>query len=181
MPIAGIRKKIRMKIASIDPKDENIINVIIETPRGSQNKFAYDQELKTFCLRKTLPMGTVFPFDFGFIPKTEAADGDPIDILVIMEEPVYPGCLVRTRLLGILEAEQTEKDGKKVRNDRLVGVSECSVLYKSIRRIEDLNKSMVREIENFFKDYNKHEGKKFKVLDWKGRKAAFRCISARPA
>jgi inorganic pyrophosphatase len=170
-----------MKLSSIDPKDKKILNVIIETPRGCQNKFAYDEELKTFRLHKTLPMGTVFPFDFGFIPKTKGADGDPLDILVIMEEPVYPGCLVPTRLLGILEAEQKEKDGKKMRNDRLVGVSECSVLYKGIKRVGDLNKSMVKEIENFFIDYNKHEGKKFKPLHWKGRKKALESISSQKA
>lgn len=161
-----------MKLETIASKDKNVLNVIIETPRGCQNKFAYDEKLKTFRLHKTLPMGTVFPFDFGFIPKTRGADGDPLDILVIMEEPVYPGCLVPTRLLGILEARQKEKDGKKMRNDRLVGVSECSVLYKGIKRISDLNKSMVQEIENFFIDYNKHEGKKFKPLHWRGRKKA---------
>lgn len=168
-------------MASIDSKDKDVLNVIIETPRGSQNKFAYDEKLKTFRLHKTLPMGTVFPFDFGFIPKTKGADGDPLDILVIMEEPVYPGCLVPTRLLGILEARQKEKDGKKMRNDRLVGVSECSVLYKGIKRLGDLNKSMVKEIENFFIDYNKHEGKKFKPLHWKGRKKALEAISNQKA
>ena len=170
-----------MKVADIDSKREHKLIVIIETPRGSQNKFAYDEKLKAFCLHKTLPMGTVFPFDFGFIPKTKGADGDPLDILVIMEEPVYPGCVVPTRLLGILEAQQTEKDGKTMRNDRLVGVSECSVLYKDIKKIEDLNKSMVREIENFFKDYNKHENKKFKVVDWKGRKKALKSITSQQA
>jgi inorganic pyrophosphatase len=166
-----------MKVDSIKSNNKKVINSIIETPRGCQNKFAYDPEFKTFRLHKTLPMGTVFPFDFGFIPRTIGADGDPLDILIIMEEPVYPGCLVTTRLLGVLEAKQREKDGKKVRNDRLVGVSECSVLYKGIKRIDDLNKSMVKEIENFFKDYNKHEGKKFTPLHWKGRKRALKLIA----
>ena len=64
-------------------------------------------------MSKTLPMGTVFPFDFGFIPKTLGQDGDPLDVLVIMDEPVYPGCLIRTRLLGVLEARQEERREKK--------------------------------------------------------------------
>ncbi len=170
-----------MKVSTTDPEDKDVLNVIIETPRGSQNKFAYDEEVKTFRLKKTLPLGTVFPFDFGFIPETKGADGDPLDILIIMEEPVFPGCLIQTRLLGILEAEQKEKDGKKMRNDRLVGVSECSVLFKGIKRIDDLNKSMVKEIENFFIDYNKHEGKKFKPLGWKGRKKALAAIMGQKA
>jgi inorganic pyrophosphatase len=165
-----------MKENGIDARDGKVLQVIIETPKGSQNKFAYDEGYKTFRLHKTLPMGTVFPFDFGFIPHTKGGDGDPLDILVIMEEPVYPGCLVPTRLLGILKASQKEKDGTKTRNDRLVGVSECSVLYKDIKKLNDLNKSMVKEIENFFIDYNKHEGKKFKPIRWKGAKSARQVI-----
>ena len=170
-----------MKVGTIGAKEGNILNVIIETPRGSQNKFAYDPALKTFRLKKTLPMGTVFPFDFGFIPETKGPDGDPLDILVIMEEPVYPGCLVPTRVLGILEADQKEKDGTVMRNDRLIGVSECSVLFKAIKRVGDLNKSMVSEIEHFFMDYNKHEGKRFKPRHWKGRKSAFAAIAKQKA
>ncbi|MDP9041222.1 MAG: inorganic diphosphatase [Bacteroidota bacterium] len=165
-----------MKVDKIPPKEKGRINVIIETPRGSQNKFDYDPKLKTFRLSKTLPMGTVFPFDFGFIPETLGQDGDPLDILVIMEEPAYPGCLITTRLLGVLEAEQEEKNGKKIRNDRLVAVSDCSVLYGSIKNIGDLNKSMVTEIENFFIDYNKHEGKKFQPVGWKNSRKAMQLI-----
>jgi inorganic pyrophosphatase len=165
-----------MKIDKMRTKEKGYVHVIIETPRGSQNKFDYDPKLKTFRLSKTLPMGTVFPFDFGFIPDTLGEDGDPLDMLVIMEEPAYPGCLITTRLLGVLEAKQKGKDGKKIRNDRLVGVSDCSVLYGSIRKLADLNKSMVKEIENFFIDYNKHEGKKFSPLGWKSRKKALQLI-----
>jgi inorganic pyrophosphatase len=165
-----------MKIDKIKPKEKDLINVIIETPRGSQNKFDYDPKLKAFRLSKTLPMGTVFPFDFGFIPDTKGQDGDPLDMLVIMEEPAYPGCLITTRLLGVLEADQKGKDGKKIRNDRLVGVSDCSILYGSIKKLDDLNKSMVKEIENFFIDYNKHEGKEFSPLGWKNKKKAFQLI-----
>lgn len=164
-----------MKIAKIKPKEKGIVHVIIETPRGSQNKFDYDPKFKTFRLSKTLPMGTVFPFDFGFIPDTLGADGDPLDMLVIMEEPAFPGCLISVRLLGVLEATQKGK-GKKIRNDRLVGVSDCSILYGSIKKLDDLNKSMVKEIENFFVDYNKHEGKEFTPIGWKDRKKALQLI-----
>jgi inorganic pyrophosphatase len=164
-----------MKIEKIKPKDKGIVNVIIETPRGSQNKFDYDPKLKTFRLSKTLPMGTVFPFDFGFIPDTMGDDGDPLDMLVVMEEPAFPGCLISVRLLGVLEATQKGK-GKKIRNDRLVGVSDCSILYGSIKKLDDLNKSMVQEIENFFIDYNKHEGKEFSPIGWKDKKKALNLI-----
>jgi inorganic pyrophosphatase len=166
-----------MNLDKIQPLSKGYVNVIIETPRGSQNKFDYDPKLRTFRLSKTLPMGTVFPFDFGFIPDTLGQDGDPLDVLVIMEEPTHPGCLISTRLLGVLEAKQQDKKGKEIRNDRLVGVSDCSVLYKDIKNLSDLNSGMVKEIENFFIDYNKHEGKKFSPLGWKKKKAAMKLIN----
>jgi inorganic pyrophosphatase len=165
-----------MKFKKIPPSKKGIVNVIIETPRGSQNKFAYDPDVKCFKLNKTLPMGTVFPFDFGCIPNTKGEDGDPLDILVIMEEPAYPGILVECRLVGVLEANQTEEDGSTTRNDRYVGVSECSVLYADIENVHQLNKNMVKEIENFFKEYNKHAGKKFTPIGWKGGEEAFKSI-----
>jgi len=170
-----------MKIKKIPAIHEGFVNVIIETPRGKQNKFTFDPKLCVFMLKKTLPMGTVFPFDFGFIPQTLGEDGDPLDILVIIDEPVYPGCLIVTRLLGVLQAEQEEGKGKKIRNDRLVAVSNCSVLYENIKNIDDLNKSMVTEIENFFIDYNKHAGKKFNPLGWKNARAAMKLIENSPA
>jgi inorganic pyrophosphatase len=165
-----------MKINKIPTLYDGLVNVVIETPRGCQNKFDFDPDLKVFILKKTLPMGTVFPFDFGFIPQTLGEDGDPLDVLVIIDEPVYPGCMIHARLLGVLEARQDDEKGKKIRNDRLVAVSDCSVLYENIQNIDDLNKSMVKEIENFFIDYNKHEGKKFEPLGWKNSKTAMKLI-----
>jgi inorganic pyrophosphatase len=157
-----------MKIRNIPPVKSNVLNVIIETPRGSQNKYDYDPELRLFRLKKTLPMGTVFPFDFGFVPNTIAEDGDPLDVLVIMDEHAYPGCLVECRVVGILEAEQVEENKKKERNDRIVAVANNSILFGGISDVRELNKSMIEEIENFFIDYNKHEGKTFIPLKWAG-------------
>jgi inorganic pyrophosphatase len=165
-----------MKMSKIPTVYKEFVNVIIETPRGCQNKFDFDPKLGVFTLSKTLPMGTVFPFDFGFIPQTLGQDGDPLDVLVIMDEPAYPGCLIHTRLLGVLEARQEDKKGKKIRNDRLVAVSNCSILYENIKNIDELNKGMVKEIENFFIDYNKHEGKKFLPGGWKNAKTAMKLI-----
>ena len=166
-----------MKTTLIKPYEKDgLINAVIETPRGSQNKFTYDPGLEVFRLKKTLPMGTVFPFDFGFIPNTEAEDGDPVDVLIIMEEPTFPGCLVECRLLGVLEASQKEKGDSAKRNDRLVAVASKSVLYSNVSNIKDLNTNMITEIENFFIDYNKHEGKKFKPLRWGNMKKALALI-----
>jgi len=165
-----------MEISAICPIEDHLINVIIETPLGSRNKFDYDQKLKLFRLKKTLPVGSVFPFDFGFVPNTLADDGDPIDVLVIMDQPGFMGCLVQCRAIGIIEAEQKEKGGKKERNDRIVAISACSILYKDIKSVKELNKQMVAEIEHFFMDYNRHEGKEFKPLKWADGDTALKLI-----
>lgn len=165
-----------MKLKEIPALEEGLIHVIIETPRGSQSKYTYDPKRETFELSKVLPMGTVFPFDFGFIPNTQAEDGDPLDVLVIVDQPCFPGCLLKCRPIGILKAKQKEKGGEKVRNDRLVAVADCSIEFADLKNIRSLNKNMITEIENFFIDYNKHEGKSFKPISWNGPKEAVRAI-----
>src|SRR5215216_4797853 len=98
------------RLDHLDPFDEDgtDLHVIIETPKGSRNKFNYDGARALFKLGGVLPAGAVFPFDFGFVPSTVGGDGDPLDVLVLMDEPAFAGCLVRTRLVGVVEAEQTE-------------------------------------------------------------------------
>lgn len=163
-----------MKLKQLPPIKNNLLNVIIETPKGCQNKYSYDEEYKIFKLKKTLPMGATFPFDFGFVPNTKGADGDPFDVLVIMDEHSYPGCWVMARIIGVLEAKQSEPGTKTaVRNDRIVAIANTSELFADIRRVKDLNPKMVEEIEQFFINYNQHEGKIFTPLAWKGRKAAY--------
>lgn len=147
--------------------DDKKIQVIIETPKGSRNKYAFDPDQRVFTLKKVLPEGMVFPHDFGFIPRTEAEDGDPIDVLILMDEPAFPGCLVRARLIGVIEGEQTE-DGKSERNDRLLAVSETSHTHSDIKSIGDLNKSLLEEVEKFFVNYHANDGAEFKVLACKG-------------
>src|ERR1051325_6295022 len=97
------------------------LNVIVETPKGSRVKYAYDAHTGLFELKRALPEGMVFPFNFGFIPGTRAADGDPTDILILNEEPLVPGCLLKARLVAAIKAEQKE-DGNTVRNYRLIGL-----------------------------------------------------------
>src|SRR5689334_3990623 len=96
-----------LKLDAFDPKTGNL-NVIVETSQGSRNKYKYDPERRLFKVHKLLPAGASFPFDFGFIPSTVGDDGDPLDVLVVMEEPAPAGILVPARLLGVIEAEQTE-------------------------------------------------------------------------
>jgi inorganic pyrophosphatase len=144
--------------------DEEELNVVIETPKGSRNKYNYDEKLGLFKLGGVLPAGASFPFDFGFVPSTLGGDGDPLDVLVLMDEPAFAGCLVRTRLVGVVEAEQTERDGETERNDRLVGVAAESRLHTRVRTLGSLGPALLEEIEHFFVSYNQIKGKEFKPL-----------------
>jgi inorganic pyrophosphatase len=157
------------RINPFDAETEDL-NVIIDTPKGSRNKYKYDEELQVFKLGGVLAVGHFFPFDFGYIPNTLGGDGDPLDVLVLMDEPAFVGCLVPSRLIGVIEAEQTE-DGKTERNDRLIAVASNSRTHKDIKSINDLNEILIDEIEHFFVSYNEAKGKQFKPL---GRFAAIK-------
>lgn len=144
--------------------DGGALNVIIETPKGHANKYKFNERLGLFELSKALPLGSVFPYDFGFLPATHAQDGDPLDILVLMEEPAFTGCLIRARPIGVIEAEQTEHSGEVVRNDRVLAVAEASHLYADVTSLDGLSNGVVDEIEHFFISYNAMEGRKFRPL-----------------
>jgi inorganic pyrophosphatase len=144
--------------------DEEELNVVIETPKGSRNKYEYDERLRLFKLSGVLPSGASFPFDFGFVPKTLGGDGDPLDVLVLMDEAAFVGCLVRARLVGVIEAEQTERDGETTRNDRLIGVAAESRLLARVNTLASLGPDLIEEIEHFFISYNRIKGKEFKPL-----------------
>src|SRR6202051_786735 len=106
------------RLQSLDKKDKDkndnlLIQVVIETPKGSRNKYDFDSEEKVFRLKKVLPAGMTFPYDFGFVPRTLADDGDPVNVLVLMDEPAFPGCLLKCRIIGIIEGEQKGKNEKE--------------------------------------------------------------------
>jgi inorganic pyrophosphatase len=144
--------------------DSDELNVIIETPKGSRNKFNYDEKHYLFKLGGVLPAGAVFPYDFGFVPSTLGGDGDPLDVLLLMDEPAFPGCLVPSRLIAVIEAEQTERDGETTRNDRLIAVAADSHTHRKVRKLADISADLLDEIEHFFISYNQIKGKQFKPL-----------------
>ena len=156
-----------MLLPPLDADDDGIIQVIIETPKGSRNKYAFDAKQKVFELTKVLPAGMAFPYDFGFIPLTLAEDGDPTDVLVLMDEPAFPGCLLKCRAIGIIEGEQG-KGKKSERNDRIVAIEEMNHSYAHVKHIDDLGKKFVKELEEFFVHYHELTGKEYRVLDVKG-------------
>src|SRR5207248_8751850 len=110
----------------------------------------------TSSLHDALPIssGMVFPHDFGFIPSTEADDGDPVDVLILMDEPAFPGCVITSRLIGVIKGEET-KDRQTERNDRLVAVAEESYSHSNVKELEQLNKTFLEEVEAFFVNYQK--------------------------
>jgi inorganic pyrophosphatase len=144
---------------------------IIETPKGCRNKFDYDPESNLFMLGGLLPEGMMFPFDFGFIPSTLGDDGDPLDILVLMDAPAHVGCLIDVRLVGIISAEQIE-DGDKEVNNRLLGVAIHSYDHEGIATIKDVSKTLLSQLEEFFVSYNKQRRKKFRIRGTGGPKKA---------
>jgi len=154
-----------------------ICRAIIETPKGSRNKFDYDPDSRLFMLGGLLPEGMIFPFDFGFIPSTLGEDGDPLDILVLMDAPAHVGCLIEVRIIGVIKAEQME-GGKTESNDRLLGVAVHSYDHEDLESIDDVNKTLLDQLEEFFISYNKQRGKKFKVTGTGGPKKAIEFLKA---
>ena len=145
--------------------------VIIETPKGRRNKFDYDGEYDLFGLGGLLPEGMAFPFDFGFVPSTLGDDGDPLDVMVLMDETAQVGFLIEARIIGVIEADQTQ-DGKSVVNNRLLAVALHSYSHEDQSSIDDVSASLLDQVEEFFVSYNKSRGKKFKVTGRHGPKRA---------
>lgn len=148
---------------------------IIETPKGRRNKFKYEPDSCLFSLSNLLPQGFSFPFDFGFIPSTAAEDGDPLDIIVLMDEPAHVGCLLNVRVVGVVKVMQTE-DGKKSENDRLVAVAARSFDFRDVKSISDLNQPLVQQITEFLGLYNKNSGKDDEVTGVEGPPAAMKLL-----
>jgi len=135
--------------------EDRIITTIVETPRGSRNKYKWNEKSGRLELSKVLPQGMVFPYDFGFFPGTRAEDGDPLDVLILNEEPTFPGCQIECRLVGVILARQRDKDKKENTNHRLVAVAQASVVYGGVRELTDLQPAHLKQIEDFFVNYQK--------------------------
>jgi len=163
------------RLASHDGDEREGIQVIIETPKGSRNKYAFDPEQRVFQLKKVLPAGMAFPYDFGFVPSTRAEDGDPVDVLVLMDEAAFPGCLLKCRPVGVIEGEQGKKKERE-RNDRVVAIEQDNHSYAHVKHVDDLGKKFVRELEEFFVNYHQLSGKQYRILDVRGPGEARRRI-----
>jgi inorganic pyrophosphatase len=152
------------------------VNVVIETPKGSGNKYDYDAGCGAFRLADVMHEGQTFPFDFGFVPATLAEDGDPIDVLVLMDAPVPMGCVLTARLIGAIEAKQRSDGEPWERNDRLLAVATHARTHQHRKSLADLRPHQLDEIETFFVNYAGTKGKTFKPLKRAGPKAARKLV-----
>ena len=165
-----------ISLDKLDAFDGDELTVIIETPKGSQNKYTYEPRFGAFVLDGVLPAGAVFPFDFGFVPSTLAEDGDPLDVLVLMDAAAFTGCIVASRLIGVIEAEQTENN-KTFRNDRLIAVAVKSITHRSLCDIGDVSEDLLGQIEHFFISYNMAKGKTFELKGRSGQERALALVT----
>ncbi len=166
------------QLKPFDKGDDQLLRVVIETPKGSRNKFAFNSEERIFELKKVLPSGMAFPYDFGFVPSTQADDGDPVDVLVLMDEAAFPGCVLSCRPIGVIEGEQTIKK-KKARNDRIVAIEQDAHSWSEVTKIDDLGKQFCRELEKFFVNYHNLSGNDYRVLGMKGPGHAVKLVKSK--
>jgi inorganic pyrophosphatase len=159
--------------------DEGALHVVVESPRGSAAKFRYDPDLGAMALSRPLPGGLVYPHDWGFVPSTKAADGDPLDALIAWDGISYPGVVIACRAIGVLRVEQTNKTSRKrERNDRLVVMPADAPRWNTVRTIADLGERTRIELEQFFLAAVAFEGKQLALLGWGGPSAAMTLVRA---
>jgi len=142
-----------------DPKTGRV-HVVIDTPRMSRAKYKHDEDTGLFLVSKLLPLGHYFPYNFGYIPGTKGGDGDPLDVLVLTDEPFALGTVATVRLIGVLKGRQTE-EGETVDNHRLLGVFEGRYNPAEVTDISGVHPQQLKEIEHFFISYNQLAGRTF--------------------
>ncbi len=138
-----------------------VINVLIEIPAGSKNKYEFDKDLNAFALDRVLYSAVHYPCDYGFIPNTLGDDGDPLDAMVMMDQPTFPGCVIAARPIGVLGMI----DGGD-RDEKILCVPDKDPRYAQIKSIKDIAPHYLDEISEFFKTYKNLEKKVTEILDW---------------
>jgi len=139
------------------------IEVIVETPKGSRFKYKYDSKKQWFTVHKALPVGLMFPYDFGFIPGTKGDDGDPLDVLILSEFSFLQGSMIECKIIGSIKAEQSDEK-EMIRNDRIFVSPDIKGFYPVYESMNDVQEEKLKEIENFFVYYNAIQMKTFRPL-----------------
>ena len=155
----------------------DVVNVVVETPRGAIAKLKWDAEQRVFALKRSLPLGFAYPYDWGFVPGTEAEDGDPLDALVVWDFGSPPGTVLRCRVLGALEVSQKGVGKKRrVRNDRLLCVPEGDARSAWMHSMDDFSERMRDELVHFFLSSVAFEKKELRIVGWVGPDAALELV-----
>ena len=167
-----------MSLHELPTRAGDAVHVVVESPRGSRVKLKYEPEHEAFFLSRALPLGYTYPYDFGFVPGTEAPDGDPLDALVYWDAPSVPGAVLRCRIVGVLELEQRAKRGGRQRNDRLVAIPLGHDRGDDVASVLELAVRVREELAHFFTSSVYFAGKDARALRWRGPRAA-RALVAR--
>jgi inorganic pyrophosphatase len=147
------------------------VEAVVEIPRGSRNKYEFDPATGAMRLDRVLFAAVHYPGDYGFIPGTRCADGDPLDVLILVEEPTFPGCRVRVRPVGVLLMED-----ERGTDEKLLGVPVADPRFDEVNDLGDLPHHWLAEVENFFETYKTLEGKTVAAEGWKGANEAKRVL-----
>ncbi len=153
------------------PSAPEVVYAVVEIPKGSRNKYEYDKDKEAFALDRVLYSPFHYPAEYGIIPQSLWDDGDPMDILVLMDEATFPGCVIETRPIGVMRMI----DGGDS-DDKVLGVPINDPRYEEIKDIADVAPALLKEIEHFFQDYKKLEGKTTEVLGWYNASEAIKAI-----
>jgi len=156
---------------SVSTQDRGTVLAFIEIPQGSRNKYEYDEERKVFFLDRVLFHSVHYPADYGWVPDTLAPDGDHLDVLVLMQEPTFPGCMIETRPLGGLDMHD-----EKGSDFKLLAVPVGDPRFDHVSSLEDLGTHWLREIETFFATYKLLESKHTEIGGWQGVDIAWQMI-----
>ena len=157
----------------MEPTARGIVEVTVEIPTGSRNKYEYDHARHRFVLDRVLYSSVHYPCDYGFIEGSMADDGDPLDVLVVIAEPTFPGCVLRARPIGVLDMAD-----EKGHDYKILAVASDDPRWDAMRRLEDISPHRLLEIENFFKTYKTLENRPTEVNGWLGLDDAWRIIDA---
>jgi len=153
------------------PDIPELVRMIVEIPKNSNNKYEYDGALAVFRLDRPLYSPMFYPGDYGFIPGTIADDGDPLDIIALVETPSFPGCLIEARPIGVLNMlDQDQLDQK------ILAVPERSPRYRSVHSLDQIAMHVRRELEHFFAIYKELEGKRTSMQGWGGPPDAWQAV-----
>ena len=166
-----------MDLTRLGPYDEHgALRVVIESPRGASLKFAYQPSLELFAVARALPLGVVYPFDWGFVPGTRGDDGDPLDAMVLHDFATSPGMLLTCRILGMVEVAQRERSGKPEINNRIIATPAWHTPLQQFAEARDLPPAARGQLEQFFVTAAETTGKRLNIKGWASSKAAGRFI-----